>query len=159
MHLLHLSQGVEVQSVRRVRTTDLALNTPQVINSVLCGQTAVVESHGRPEVAIMDILNYRITRAVLRYYAQQPEIDAETGLGDRKVSEISDPQECFDPVLGHYLAGAMSLGRAAELLGLPWLDLRTRFLRLDVPVRVAPADVAGARAEPEIGFPDGPPSA
>jgi len=30
------------------------------------------------------------------------------------------------------------MGRAAELLGLPWLDLRTRFLRLDVPILVGP---------------------
>lgn len=49
----------------------------------------------------------------------------------------------------HYLAGAISLSRAAELLGVTWLDLRTRFLRLDVPLRQGPADSAEARAEVE----------
>ncbi len=63
---------------------------------------------------------------------------------------IADEQERFNLVLAHYLAGAISLGRTAELLNLPWLDLRTRFLRLDVPVRTAPADLAEARADVEV---------
>ena len=64
-----------MQSVQRVRKTDLARSTRQVINNVLRGQTAVVESHGQPEVAIKDIVYYRNTRAEMRYYAQQPTID------------------------------------------------------------------------------------
>ena len=39
--------------------------------------------------------------------------------------------------------------RAAELLDLPWLDLRTRFLRLDVPLRTAPADLEDTRQDVE----------
>jgi predicted HTH domain antitoxin len=139
-----------MQSIQRVRKTDLARSTRQVINNVLRGQTAVVESHGQPEVAIMDIVDYRITRAVMRYYAQQPEIDVEEGLADRQVAGTSDPQERFNLVLAHYLAGAISLGRAAELLELPWVDLRTRFQRLDVPLRVAPSDLQEARLDVEV---------
>jgi predicted HTH domain antitoxin len=139
-----------MQSIQRVRKTDLARSTRQVINNVLRGQTAVVESHGQPEVAIMDIVDYRITRAVMRYYAQQPEIDVEEGLADRQVAGTSDPQERFNLVLAHYLAGAISLGRAAELLELPWVDLRTRFQRLDVPLRVAPSDLQEARLDAEV---------
>lgn len=139
-----------MESVRHIRKTDLARNTRQVINDVLRGQTAVVESHGQPEVAIMDIVDYRITRAVMRYYAQQPEIDVEAGLSDQKVAATSDPQNRFNLVLAHYLAGAVSLGRAAELLEFPWLDLRTRFLRLDVLLRAAPSDVAEAKADVEV---------
>jgi predicted HTH domain antitoxin len=138
-----------MESVRRVRKTDLARNTRQVINTVLRGQTAIVESHGQPEVAILDILDYRIIRAVMRYYAQRPEIDVESGLADERLAPLSDPQERLDLVLAHYLAGAISLGRAAELLQLPWLALRTHFLRLDVPLRVAPADLDEARQDIE----------
>jgi predicted HTH domain antitoxin len=138
-----------VESVRRVRKTDLARNTRQVINGVLRGQTAVIESHGRPEVAILDIIDYRIIRAVMRYYAQEPDIDAASGLAGEQVMALSDTQERFNLVLAHYLAGAISLGRAAELLDLPWLDLRTRFTRLDVPLRTAPVDLAEARADVE----------
>ncbi len=139
-----------MQSIQRVRKTDLARSTRQVINNVLRGQTAVVESHGQPEVAIMDIVDYRITRAVMRYYAQQPEIDVEEGLADQQVTSTSDPQEGFNLILAHYLAGAISLGRAAELLELPWVDLRTRFQRLDVPLRVAPSDLQEARLDGEV---------
>jgi hypothetical protein len=139
-----------MQSIQRVRKTDLARSTRQVINNVLRGQTAVVESHGQPEVAIMDIVDYRITRAVMRYYAQQPEIDVEEGLAEQRVAGTLDPQERFNLVLAHYLAGAISLGRAAELLELPWVDLRTRFQRLDVPLRVAPSDLQEARLDVEV---------
>jgi hypothetical protein len=138
-----------MESVRRIRKTDLARNTRQVINAVLRGQTTVVESHGRPEVAILDIVDYHIVRAVMRYYAHKPDIDVDAGLPDQDVATLSDPQDRVNLVLAHYLAGAISLGRAAELLDLPWLDLRTRCLRLDVPLRVAPADLAEARMDVE----------
>ena len=134
-----------MQSLQHVRKTDLARSTRQVINNVLRGQTTVVESHGEPEVVIMDVVDYRITRAVVRYHSQQPVIDVEQGLPDEQVAKTSDAQERFNLVLAHYLAGAISLGRAAELLELPWLDLRTRFQRLDVPLRVAPIDVDEAK--------------
>jgi len=139
-----------VESIRHIRKTDLARNTRQVINAVLRGQTAVVESHGQPEVAIMDIVDYRIIRAVMRYYAQHSEIDVAAGLSDQAVAAVSGPQDRFNLVLAHYLAGAISLGRAAELLDLAWLDLRTRFLRLNVSLRTVPADLAEARADVEV---------
>jgi len=136
-----------MQSIQHVRKTDLARSTRQVINNVLRGQTTIVESHGEPEVVIMDIVDYRITRAVVRYHSQKPVIDVEQGLPDDQAAEASDAQERFNLVLAHYLAGAISLGRAAELLELPWLDLRTRFQRLDVPLRVAPIDVDEAKLD------------
>ena len=138
-----------MNAVQRVRKTDLARNTREVINTVLRGRTTVVESYGQPEVAIMDIVDYYIVRAVMRYYARRPAIDVEAGLLDREVAEVSDPQDRFNLVLAHYLAGAISLGRAAELLSLSWFDLRTRCLRLDVPLRTGPADLAEARADIE----------
>lgn len=140
---------MKVNTAQHISKTELARNTRQVINSVLRGQPAVVESYGQPEVVIIDIIDYYIVRAVMRYYAHQPEIDPEAGLPDQEIEAISDPQERFDPVLAHYLAGAISLGRAAELLDLSRLDLRTRCLRLDVPLRTGPADLAEARADIE----------
>jgi prevent-host-death family protein len=138
-----------VEFITRVRKTDLARNTRQVIRAVQRGQTAVVESHGQPEAAIIDILDYRILRAVMRYYAQRPEIDVEAGLADEAVTALAGIQDRYNLVLAHYLAEAISLSRAAELLDLSWLDLRTRCLRLDVPLRTAPADMAEARADVE----------
>jgi len=139
-----------MQSIQYVRKTDLARSTRQVINNVLRGQTAVVESHGQPEVAIVDIVDYRITRAVMRYYSQQPAVNVEQGLSEQQVAQTSDAQERFNQVLAHYLAGAISLGRAAELLELPWPDLRSRFLRLDVPLRTGPSDLHEARQDVKV---------
>ena len=136
--------------IQRVRKTDLARNTHRVINAVLRGQTAVVESHGQPEVAIIDIVDYRILRAVMRYYAYQPEIDVEAGLSDEEMAAMDNHQARFDLALARYLVGAISLARAAELLNLSWLDLRTRCLRLDVPLRTAPANLSEAKADVEV---------
>ena len=50
-------------------------------------------------------------------------------------------------MIAHYLAGSISLSKAAELLGLPWLDLRSRLHRAGLPVRIGPENIADLRAE------------
>lgn len=136
-----------MEMVQRVRKTDLVRNMRQVIQSVQRGQTALIESHGQPEVAIVDIIDYRLSRAVLHYHVQLPEIDSTAGLPDEAVEALPDEQARYNLVMAHYLADSLSLARTAELLGLTWLDLRTRCLRLDIPLRVAPVDRAEAEAD------------
>ena len=127
--------------------TELSRNTRQIIRAAQRGQTVVIEHHGQPEVAIIDIADYHILRALAHYYARAPKIVAGSGLRHEAVVSQPDLQAQYDLVLAHYLAEEISLGRAAELLDLPWIDLRTRFLRLDVPLRIGPADPDEARAE------------
>jgi predicted HTH domain antitoxin len=141
-----------MESIQHVRKTDLARNTREVLNTVMRGQTALIESHGKAEAAIIDIVDYLILRAVMRYHARPPKIDVDAGLTDAAVQAISDPQARTDLVLAHYLAGSISLSRAAELLKLPSFDLRLRFLRLDVPLRLDPASVEEALAEEEVAL-------
>ena len=136
-----------MEQIKRVRKTDLARHTRQVIREVQRGQTAIVESHGQPEAAILDIVDYHLLRAVMRYYAHQSDIQVEAGLSDQAVAALTDRQSRYDLVLAHYLAGAVSLARAAELLDLPWLDLRARCLRLEIPLHTAPVDLEQARAD------------
>jgi predicted HTH domain antitoxin len=100
----------------------------------------------------MDIVDDCIMQAVMRYYAQRPDLDVEGGLADQAVEAMTDPQAQYNLVFAHYLAGSISLARAAELLKLPWLDLRTRCLRLDVPLRTAPADMAEAEADAQVAL-------
>ncbi len=138
-----------MEFIKRVSKTDLARHARQVVRAVQRGHTAIIESHGEPEVAIIDITDFRLLRAVMRYYAQPPEIDVGRGLPDAEVEALSDVQERYNLILAHYLADAISLSRTAELLGLPWLDLRTRFLRLDVPLRAAPATLDEVQADVE----------
>ena len=127
--------------------TELSRNTRQIIRAAQRGQTVVIEHHGQPEVAIIDIADYHILRALAHYYAHAPQIESGSGLSDEAVAAQPDLQAQYDLVLGYYLAEEISLGRAAELLDLPWIDLRTRFLRLDVPLRIGPADPDEARTE------------
>ena len=143
-------KGADVEFIQRVSKTDLARHVRQVIRTVQRGHTAMIESHGEPEAAIIDIVDFHILRAVMRYYAYRPKIDVASGLSDATVASLADPQNRYDQILAHYLAGAISLARTAELVGLPWLELRTRFLRLDVPLRTAPADLGEAQADVEV---------
>ena len=136
-----------MDTVQRVSRTELARNTRRVLTDVQRGRTTLIENYGEPEAALLDIVDYRILRAVMRIYAEQPEIDPDAGLSDAAVQALRDPDARYELVLGHYLAGSISLARAAELLEMPWLELRTRCLRLNVPLRGAPGDVAEASAD------------
>ena len=127
--------------------TDLSRNTRQIIRAAQRGQTVIIDHHGQPEVAIIDIADYHIMRALAHYYAHEPQVEAGGGLSDEAVAAQSDLQAQYNLVLAYYLAEEISLARAADLLDLPPLDLRTRFLRLDVPLRMGPASADEARAE------------
>jgi prevent-host-death family protein len=127
--------------------TELARNTRQIIRTAQRGQTVVIEHHGQPEVVILDIADYHILRALAHYYAQRPVIKAGEGLSDEMAAAQTTLQAKYDLVLSYYLAEEISLSRTAELLELSWLDLRTRFLRLDVPLRFAPADLTEVQAD------------
>lgn len=116
--------------------TDLARKTRQVLKAVHRGQIAIIRSYGQPVAAILDIVDYRILRAVMWFYANKIEIDPEAGLSHETIAALKEPQKQYDQVIAYYLGEGISLGRAAELLELPWLDLHTRFLRLDVPILV-----------------------
>ncbi len=126
--------------------TELARNTRQIIRAAQRGQTVIIESHGQPEVAIIDIADYHILRALAHYHARPRQIKPGEGLSDKAVTAQPTPQARYDLVLAHYLADEISLSRAAELLEMPLLELRSRFLRLDVPLRATPADAAEGRA-------------
>jgi prevent-host-death family protein len=136
-----------MESLQFIPKTDLARKTRQVLKAVQRGQTAIIESHGQPEAAILDIVDYRILRAVMRFHANKIEIDPEAGLSHETIAALKEPQEQYDLVLAYYLGEGISLGHAAELLELPWLDLRARFLRLDVPILAGPDQPAEVLAE------------
>jgi predicted HTH domain antitoxin len=136
-----------MELLQRVRKTDLARNTRKIIRDVLRGNTAIVESHGLPEVAIVDVIDYYLQSAALHYFTQSPKINIQEGLPDETIAKMDNEQERYNLVLAHYLGEAISLGRAAELLNLPWVDLRMRLARLDIPLFLGPRDIEELRAE------------
>lgn len=136
-----------MKAVQRVSRTELARNTRRVLSDVQKGRTALIESYGEPEAALLDIVDYRILRAVMRYHGDEPEIAPDAGLSDEAIQGLDDPDARYELVFAHYLSGSISLARAAELLEIPWLELRTRCLRLDVPLRRTARDAAEAAVD------------
>ena len=63
------------------------------------------------------------------------------------LESLGDDQARCDLVIGHYLAVHISLGRAAELLNLPFDDLRGRLVRSGVPLQVGPDDFGDLKEE------------
>lgn len=54
-------------------------------------------------------------------------------------------------VVGAYLDGDINLGKAAELLGVSALELRQRFLKQGIPVRIGSESVEALQAEVAAG--------
>lgn len=127
-----------METIQYIPKTTLARQTRKIIQAVQRGQTVVVEHHGQAEAAIMDIMDYYLLRAVLHYHAHEPQIAALSGLSDEVVVALESLPEKVNLVMAHYLAEAISLGRAAELLDIPRFDLQLRCARLDIPLRQGP---------------------
>jgi len=132
----------------RVRKTDLARNTSQVIRNVLRGQTTVIESHGQPEVAMMEIVDFQLQRAAVQYFGDPQKYQQDVEIDEAVLKKAaSNVQARYDLILGHYLALHLSLARAGELLGMSSHELRLRLARLGIPLRVGPRTMEEAKEE------------
>lgn len=60
---------------------------------------------------------------------------------------LEDAELRWAVVVSAYVNHEINLGKAAELLNLHELELRERFAKLGIPLRVGSADLAEARAE------------
>ena len=137
---------MKLESIPRA---ELSRNPDRVLETVNAGRPVVIEETGHPAAAIVDLIDYQILLATIHYYIHRPRIDVEAGLPDTLISGLGG-QARFDAVVGHYLAGAVSLSRAAEALETSWLELRRRFSRLGIPIRTGPLDAEGARQDARV---------
>jgi predicted HTH domain antitoxin len=144
IHILHKESRME--TTQRVRKTDLARNTHQIIRDAQRGQTILIENHGQAEVAILDVLDYYILRAVSSYYTHPSRGNRKT-ISNLVIAKMEDRQSAYDLSISSYLAGSISLGHTAELIDLPLLDLQARFIRLGVPLNLGAKDKRDAKAE------------
>jgi predicted HTH domain antitoxin len=118
----------------RISQADLAKDPQEVVNRIRHGEVAILESSGQEQVVLLDPLDFRLLQA----------------LAQCAIAEPKRGQEAEEPAVGvlrAYLADAISLGRAAELLGLSRFELQERFNRLGIPLRLGPATLEEARAE------------
>ena len=129
-----------MEALQRISKTDLARKTRQVLRNVQRGHTTIVESHGEAEAAILDIVDYRILRAAAQSSVMLSMEEAVAGTDEQALATVVDEQERYNRVIGAYLGEDISLARAAELLDLPAIDLRFRFLGLGLPVRMGAED-------------------
>ena len=120
-----------------ISQSDLAEKTQEVVDRVHHGEVAVVESSGQEQAVLLDPLDFRLLRALAQCAAGESEPAA------------ADPDV---RALQAYLADDISLGKAAELLGLSRFELQDRFVRLGVPLRLGPATLEEARAEVEAAL-------
>jgi hypothetical protein len=121
----------------RVKRSELARDVERVLDAVHCGETAVVEHDGQAEAAILDIVDYHLLRSFVCYHARPGEHDLSLEPTDTRFAGLD---ECgrYDLVMAYYLHEGVSLGRVAELLSLPWIEVRDRFHRLGIPLRLGP---------------------
>ena len=128
-----------MESVEWIPEEKLVRDPRRVLDAVQDGALALLERDGEAIAAILDMIDFRIVRAVARAHVREMEIDPEAGLTDEAVAALPDAQARYDLVWAYYMAQGLSLARAAELLGLGWFDLRLRCTRLGVPVWTGPA--------------------
>jgi prevent-host-death family protein len=148
-----------VDTTKAISRTDLARRTRQVVDRVRRGETVIVQSYGEEEAVIVDILNYRILRAMTAYESLPPHsapvhdaVLIPHGLENQELEKAlaaagGDVQAIWNLVIATYLDGNISLGRAAQLLRLSRFELVQRFNRLGIPLRLGPATLEEAKGE------------
>ena len=142
--------------ITTITRTDLARRTRQALELARRQGAVLVESYGEEQVAILDALDYRLLHALAHYRHSAPtgEGHLPKGLSQEAVREAvveagGDVQAVWDLVIGDYMAGEVSLGRAAELLNLSRFELLERLNRLGVPLHLGPQSAEEAKAELE----------
>jgi len=112
---------------------DLTGNAQEIVERVRHGEMAVVETSGEEQVFLLDATDFRLLHALAVCAADPSDLDGEASSGAW--------------ILRNYLADRISLGKAAEELGLSRFELAERFHRLGIPLPFGPASLEDARSE------------
>ena len=113
-----------------ISQTDLQNRAGEIFERVRHGEMAVVESPGEEQIVLLDAVDFRLLRALAACAADASE-------------EFSSDAR----ILRDYLHDEISLGKAAEELGLSRFDLADRLHRLDIPLPFGPVSLEDARSE------------
>ena len=127
-----------MKNEQRVSKTDLARSPHRVIREAQRGYTVLIENHGQPEVAIVDIVDFQLQRAAIHYFGFPKEYEKDFQVTESLLESLATDQDRFNMVVGHYLAVHQSIGRSAELLGMSTPELMIRLGRIGVSLRVGP---------------------
>ena len=117
-----------------ITQADLARKTQEVVDRVRHGEVAFVKASGEEQVVLLDAVDFRLLQAL-----------AQCAIEENDRERKGEDQD--SGALRAYLSNEISLGKAAELLGLSRFELQARFHRLGVPLLLGPASLEEARAE------------
>jgi len=116
-----------------ISQADLGAKGGEIVNRVRHGEMAVIETSGEEQIVLLDATDFRLLRALA---ACATEAAGQHGESSSDVRILRD-----------YLADEISLGKAAEELGLSRFDLADRFHRLGVLLPFGPPSLEDARSE------------
>ena len=116
-----------------ISPSDLGDKGREIVERVRHGEMTVVEMSGDEQIVLLDATDFRLLWA-LALCATEASGSAE---------EV--PPEAR--ILRDYLDDEISLGKAAEELGLSRFELAERFHRLGVPLPFGPESLEDARSE------------
>jgi hypothetical protein len=124
---------MENKEIFKVTRTDLVRDAGEVFDSLMRGGMAMIEKRGKPQAILIDIYDFYSLRAAAAYGIQEVKLSPEEL--DEFVNSGPGEDELHVKVIGQYLAEGITLEEAAKLLGIPSPELKSRFLRLHLPIR------------------------
>ena len=113
-----------------ISRTDLARNTREIVDQVRKGYTVFVQSYGEDQIVLLDLLDYKILKALVDYALREAT--------DLRAGDVNE-------VMHRYLDEQISLAKASEILGLSRYELMERFERLEIPLRLGPETLEDAQ--------------
>jgi hypothetical protein len=116
-----------------ISQTDLGGKAREIVERVLHGEMAVIESLGKEQIVLLDAMDFRLLQALAACTTEPSEPD------------VAVARDAL--VLRSYLSAEINLGKASEELGLSRLELLDHFRRLGVPVRLGPSSIEEALRE------------
>lgn len=134
-----------------VTESELTDHAHEIVSQAKQGGTLVVSDHGEEQVAILDVVAYRLLQAVA-HYQSRPLVEPPQGLTETEVGQTvqanqGDVQTGWNLIIHRYFSGNISLGRAARLLNISRFELQAHFHQLGLPLWLGAADSTEALAE------------
>lgn len=124
---------MDKQELLIVTRTDLARDAGEIFDSLMRGSVAMIEKRGKPQAILIDVYDFYSLRAAANHGIEEEELSPEEL--DEFVKSGPGEDELHVKVIGQYLAEGITLEKAAELLGITSVELKSRFLRLHLPIR------------------------
>ncbi|MBZ0303156.1 MAG: UPF0175 family protein [Anaerolineae bacterium] len=115
-----------------ISRTDLARNTREIVDQVRKGHTIFVQSYGEDQIVLLDLLDYKILKALVDYALRETD--------NLQAGDVNE-------VMHRYLDEQISLAKASEMLGLSRYELMDHFERLGIPLHLGPETLEDAQEE------------